>query len=160
MSSYFECQTHKPWWVWLFCVGAVAGALAGSLAEEGPLEHRDLWIVAAVAILAFGLVWGLRLWIRLEGRELRWRLIPVWGGKLSLDDIREARVVAHRPLRRGGWGLRWMPGSGWSATLFTGGAVHFDLEGGRQFLLSSKRPEALAAALAEQGVPLGSAEPH
>ena len=158
MSNYFECQTHKPWWVWLICVGAAAGALAGPLAQEGPVESRALWIAVAVAALAFGLVWALRLAIRLEGRELRWRLFPVWSGKLALEEIREARVVPHRPLHRGGWGLRWMPGSGWSATLFTGGAVHFDLEGDRTFLLSSKRPEALAAALAEQGVALGPTE--
>lgn len=158
MSSYYECQTRKPWWVWLFCVGGVAGALAGPLSQEGPVEPRQWWIVAAVAVLAVGAVVALRLAIRLEGRQLRWRLFPVWGGKLALDEIREARVVAHRPLRRGGWGLRWMPGSGWSATLFTGGAVEFDLEGDRTFLLSSERPEALAAALAEQGVALGPAE--
>lgn len=158
MSNYFECQTRKPWWVWLFCVGAVAGALASPLAQEGPIEPRSLWIASAVAALAIGMVWALRLAIRVEGSELRWRLFPVWGGKLALDEIREARVVPHRPLRRGGWGLRWMPGSGWSATLFTSGAVHFDLEGDRTFLLSSERPEALAAALAEQGVTLGPAE--
>lgn len=152
MGSYFECQTHKPWWLWTLCVGAVAAILLS------PLAQGAIWLPSAVAGLALGLMWALRLAIRLEDRLLRWRLFPVWSGQVALDEIREARVVPHRPLRRGGWGLRWVPGSGWSATLFTGGAVHFDLEGDRTFLLSTERPEALAAALAEQGVALGPTE--
>lgn len=156
--SYRESQSSKPWWVWLFVVGASAGAMVPLLESEEPVAAGAWWLAGGVALLAFAVIWALRLVIRVEADALRWRLIPIWGGRLPLESIREARVVPHRPLSRGGWGLRWMPGRGWSATLFTGGAVHLDLEDDRSFLLSSKRPDALAAALAEQGVALGPAE--
>ena len=159
MRSYFECQTHKPWWLWTLCVGAVAAILLSPLAQGGSLAPGALWLPLAVAVLTLGLMWALRLAIRLEDRLLRWRLFPVWSGQVALDEIREARVVPHRPLGRGGWGLRWVPGSGWSAALFARGAVEFKLHGDRTFLITSERPEALAAALAEQGVTLGPAEP-
>ncbi len=155
---FHERQYCRMIWVWalVVVVAATAWMLFGGylfLGLDLGSDPPPRWL--AVALLGIlGVLFPLslvlfRLDITVAYEELRFSMGPFFFRRFPLREIARAEAVQYRPMRDYlGWGIKWMPGRGWSYTVDGDRGVRVQLVSGRTFLLGSRRPDELAAALA------------
>lgn len=153
---YREVSARKRWWMWL--LGLLPAALAwtffaldvvlGVRIDDDAPAALPWVLVAVLGVLLPLFVVSLRLIVEVRPGDLRWRYVPIWGGRIAIADVREAHAREFRPVSEYmGWGLRWAPGKGWCATVSGTRGVQLELASGRRFLLESREPRLLLAAI-------------
>jgi hypothetical protein len=90
--------------------------------------------------------------ISIDDRTLTWRFLPGFISKsVSLSDIADAKAT--RTSFIWGWGIHYTD-RGWLYNVSGLGAVHVRLRNGKQFLLGTDEPAALAEAINRSRVSL------
>jgi hypothetical protein len=147
-------------WFIAVLVVAAAGSLFSAidaLRDEGGSRLLGAGLPALIAalLIAVAVVFG-RLRTGAGGKGLRFHFGP-FGRTLEAVDIRAAAVVPYKWLRFGGWGIRLGRMGGHSVRAYsvpflrTGVAV--ETRDGARYYVSSRRPEALAAAINQAAGP-------
>jgi hypothetical protein len=151
---------HTPRWFALLCEAlalvtavAVLVAIRDESAASDRLLTAGLMTPAVLVLLALALIFG-RLHIDVgphgAGDALRFHFGP-FGRTLEAGDIRAAEAEPYRWLAFGGWGIRFGRTSGrtvraYSVPFWRTG-VTVETTDGKRYYISSRRPEALAAAV-------------
>jgi hypothetical protein len=158
-----EVQRFRQPWVWAVVLGIAALQWWGFVQQIvlgipfGNKPAPDS--VMALLFLVFGI--GLPLFfrvLRLEVRavpgELQFRFFPLhlhWR-RVPCDEIAHVEAISYRPIRDyWGWGIRWGR-YGQAYTVSGDRGLLVTRTSGRTFLLGSRRPEELEAALHSGGL--------
>jgi hypothetical protein len=159
LSTYDESVYASRWFIAVLVVAA-AGSLFSAIdalrdAGGSRLLGAGLPALIAALLIAVAVVFG-RLRTEAGGNGLRFHFGP-FGRTLEAADIRAAAVVPYKWLRFGGWGIRLGRMAGHSVRAYsvpflrTGVAV--ETRDGTRYYVSSRRPEALAAAINQAAKP-------
>lgn len=141
---------------------AAGGALLGAVGtfgsdQDGGMVPAVILVVLTVVLGAVAVVFA-RLRIEAGDDALRFRFGP-FGPTLNAADIQSAEAAPYRWLAFGGWGIRFGRVSGHSVRAysvpFLRSGVLVEAAGGKRYYVSSRRPEALAAAIRELAAPPG-----
>jgi hypothetical protein len=127
--------------LFVIAMGLVVVRMASAQAQEYS------WLIIGVPlviVLATLLLFSV-LEISIDGRTLTWRFLPGFISKsVSLSEIADAKPT--RTSFIWGWGIHYT-NRGWLYNVSGLGAVHVRLRNGRQFLLGTDEPAALAEAI-------------
>lgn len=162
-GEVFREQQHmRQWWLWvilLLITGLSWYFFIGQILLDRPVGDRPApdWAVWLIFLL-FGIVMPLFfLATRLvtvvtqELLDVHFRFLS--RRRIPLSSIASASAVRYRPLLEyGGWGIRWSPGRGWAYNAHGDRGVRLKFRDGKQLLVGSQDPDALAAALGKGGV--------
>jgi hypothetical protein len=125
------------------------GSLALPVSRTIPLGPRLTIAAAALAMIASGLVFS-SLTITTDAEHLSWH----FGAGLFRKSVPLAEVVSGEPVRTtwvDGWGIH-LTWRGWLYNVAGHNAVRVSLRSGKQFLLGTDEPAALAQALHSHSV--------
>jgi hypothetical protein len=125
------------------------GSLALPVSRTIPLGPRLTIVAAALAMIASGLVFS-SLTITTDAEQLSWH----FGAGLFRKSVPLAEVVSAEPVRTtwvDGWGIH-LTWRGWLYNVAGHNAVRVSLRSGKQFLLGTDEPAALAQALHSNSV--------
>ncbi len=149
---YQETMRGLPRWLGLVVfVAGLAGAGALLMSARRQMADPIVWLAALPATAALVLVpLTLALWeldIRVHPDRLVVRLRPLTGRTIALTEVSSCEPRIYRPIRDYlGWGWRWGPG-GQALTVPGRRGVQLVLRSGERLLISSARPEEMAAAI-------------
>ncbi|MDQ7778761.1 MAG: DUF6141 family protein, partial [Planctomycetota bacterium] len=150
------------WWVWgvVILVAGIAYAafiyqiVLGKSFGTKPAPDAMLWLV--VLFCGIGLPWFLvscRLVTEVRSDHIYVRFHPFWPRRIRFNEIKRCSARTYSPLREyGGWGLKWMPGSGWAYNMSGNRGIQLELETGKRILIGTQKPEEFLAALERQSV--------
>lgn len=156
-TSFHEVQRLRHWWIWV--VVALVFVLAwwsfvqqivlGRPFGNNPAPDGLVWAITAICgVLVPLLFLAMRLETTVDGQGVRLHYVPLRNRWIDASDIHSHEVATYRPIREwGGWGIRFGFRRGWAYTAYGNRGVQLVLADGRQLLVGSQRPEALAAAL-------------
>ena len=154
---YHEEQRVTAAWVWLLVLALAAAAwvmygghlLFGlDLGDNPPPPWLALVLLAMFGVGFPWLAASFRLVITVDDDALAFAVFPFLRRRVPRARIAGAEPVRYHPLRDYlGWGIKWMPGRGWAFSVQGDRGVRVHLTSGRSFLLGSRRPDELAAAL-------------
>ena len=103
-------------------------------------------IVAVLAAQVAALLLFGSLTVAIDGDTVRLHFgVGLIRKSFPLADIRSARAVRGRWWH--GWGIRWIPGTGWLYNVSGFDAVELDLDGDRKVRIGTDEPQALTAAV-------------
>jgi hypothetical protein len=135
----FQEVQYLAWWAALILAGT------GILLPILFLTFRRIWTVLSLAIfLGFGV-----MTTDVTSTEVRVQFgwIPAYKETIAIREIRSAQPVQYDPADYGGWGIRARSASDRVLSQRGERAVQLQLEGGRQLLIGSQAPDALAKAI-------------
>jgi hypothetical protein len=156
MVRFEEEQSFSPVWFWLTlgCFALAVGAIFGPLYLTGQPVPVDGLIVAGVVsalttALVGGLLFGMKLRVTVDDRQLHVRFSPFVDRAIFLDDIRSWEARTYQPIvEYGGWGIRrGMFGKGQAYNARGNRGVQLELADGARLLIGSQRAEELADAI-------------
>jgi hypothetical protein len=154
-----EDQSFRQRWVWalmgatlvllvvplVFVLGG-APVKAGSDILPGVV---GLAVGIAVVIGVAGLMYVMKLTVRVDAEGLHVRFFPLVKKDISLEEIARWEARTYRTLLEyGGWGIRY----GWSGMAYNvsgNQGVQLELTNGKRLLIGSQRPEELATAISQ-----------
>lgn len=145
--SFFE-ERQRPA-VALIASGVVAVTLAAGwamwLSARLDEVRWQLFVIPGFAALVLALT---RMTTTVTLYHVRIAISPFPRKTIALAEVAQWEVVAYRPLLHyGGWGWRWSPSRGWAYTMRGNRGVMIHPQGRKPFLIGSRRPEELAAAI-------------
>ncbi len=156
MSTYEESVYASRWLMALIVVAAAGSLFSAITALQGDGGSRVLGVglpaLIGALLIAVAVCFG-RLRTESGGSGLRFHFGP-FGRTLAVADILAAEVMPYSWLRFGGWGIRFGRTAGHPVRAYsvpflrTGVAV--ETRDGSHYFVSSRRPEALAAAINNQ----------
>lgn len=156
--SYYEVQRFRQVWVWVvvICIAALAWyAFIQQIVFKqafgtNPAPDWALFLILAI----FGVIFPamflvMKLEVLVTGQRLVFRMYPIhprWK-EVSAAEIEGAMASVYRPFREyGGWGIRYgRQGIAYNVSGDRGVLVR--LSSGKTFLIGSRRPLELEAAL-------------
>ncbi|MFD7920691.1 hypothetical protein ACFV3R_15880 [Streptomyces sp. NPDC059740] len=129
-----------PWMLVTGCVAAVCLVVAEVVLTD--LRYALIWLfVAALAFVALGSV---RVVVDRRGVLVSSVAIPLLRRRVPYGSVARAWSDRGDPLRLGGWGYRWKPGTT-AVSLRAGDALWLDLTSGRCFVITVDDAGAAAA---------------
>lgn len=152
--TFSEVQRFTQPWLWAVVVVATAAVWVAFVAAAAGSDDDPLWVLAVlVVVVGVGLpvlfaLARLTVTVRADGVEIRYR--PFVRRTITFDQVAAVEAVTYRPLREyGGWGIK-----GWSRRKIAYNVrgdrgARITLVDGRTVLLGSRRPDELAAAIAQ-----------
>ena len=142
-------RTWAPAWalnIWIGVSLAMA-ALAVVLGRGEGAEVAFLVIGSKSLILSFIVLTFLRLDVEVRPDHLLVRFGPIrlWRKRIAYEDVKAVSALTFRPLAEfGGWGIRWaFKGKRVAWTIRGKRAVRLTIEGGKEVLVGSTRPQSL-----------------
>ncbi|MEX2445940.1 MAG: hypothetical protein WD734_01265 [Dehalococcoidia bacterium] len=145
-------MSATPWFrllMLLVTAAVMTGAIVTPSAEPTVAGRVVLWVTLGVVLVVLVAVqrWFMALDVRVTGDEVVTAFGP-WRKRVARGDILEATVRSYPWLRYGGWGVRFGFGGrrAWTVPLLRTG-VEVALRDGTRWFISSRRPEALRAAI-------------
>jgi hypothetical protein len=146
----YDRTHHFPWPLTVVLVGALGAAPAVAALTPGAVKPGDSWALLvgpAIALVALGLFWRLRVIVTRHELRLIWGFFGVLQSRFVLDQVDCFRVVTFRPVRDfGGWG--WRLGRNGSRCYNTSGNRGVELRiGGKSYIVGVEDPQILAQAL-------------
>ncbi|WP_440006583.1 DUF6141 family protein [Halomicrococcus sp. SG-WS-1] len=145
---YRETQRYRQPWLWALLVVRPVLALVGL--ARGTKSKRD--VVRELA--AFGgvalLLGTARLTTEVRDDALYLKFEPFHRSfrRIPFDEVTGFEATGYSPVRFGGWGVRWTPGTT-AYTVSGRSGVEIDRTNDRSTYVGSKRPEELLAAVQE-----------
>jgi hypothetical protein len=146
---YREAQLMAPW-AFLLLIGLTVFVwyLAATLPPPG---NSALAAGAAfVTLLSVAIIAAFfRMTVELTPAELRVRFgwLSMFGDALPLSRVEGCQAVTYRPVAYGGWGLRGSLRGGGALSARGNRGVRLRLDDGKEVIVGSQRPEALAEAI-------------
>ena len=127
----------------LVVLGAVAAATASAaIASAGPM----IAVLALVILVMMSLLF-MSLRTRVTEQELGFEMFPLIRRRLPIAAIDEVEAVRYNPIRNGGgWGVRMSFRYGLVVSVSGNRGVRI-VAGRKRYLIGSRRPEELAAAI-------------
>lgn len=159
---YQETMRGLPRWLGLAVFAAgVAAAVALLVSARGQTADPIFWLAALPATAALIVApLALALWeldVKVHPDRLVIRLRPLTARTIALTAIQSCEPRTYRPIIEYlGWGWRWGP-TGSALTVPGRRGVQLVLRGGERLLISSARPEEMAAAI--RSAPLSKERP-
>jgi hypothetical protein len=153
LNTYDE-SVRTPFW-FLALIGMAAAAALFSAVGALLSDEDNRALLTAVLFLS-GVLLGVvavffwRLRVEVRDHSLRFHFGP-FGRTLEATDIRAAEAMPYRWLAFGGWGIRFGRTSGHAVRAysvpFLRTGVIVEAVDGKRYYVSSRRPDALAAAI-------------
>lgn len=123
--------------------------LARQLVAGSGFLGTEIWLSAILAAGPLAFLQFPYLVTEVDRDRLRVRFPPTSGLRLTSEQIRSVDSVAYGPLREfGGWGYR----IGWGKRAYNVSGKHgirLTTNEGREYVIGSRRPDELAAAIAQ-----------
>jgi hypothetical protein len=137
----------NPWWFHLLIAPAALISLVAGI-QALPVTIVPL-VLSAFVLLLWVCLWYLRVAVTASHVHIQYGL---FGPRIPIEAIREARAETYDWARHGGWGVRYRPGVGWAYSVPGRGGrglklIYVDKGREREVFVSSDRPEELVAGI-------------
>lgn len=152
-----EEQSFRQPWVWALMAATVlllvvVSGIVLSGASVKPGSNRLPAVIGlasgGVVVIAVALLmYFMKLSVRMDGKVLHIRFVPLVKRDIPLEEIARWEARTYRPLvEYGGWGVRYgLRGVAYNVSGNRG--VQLELANGKRLLIGSQRAEELAAAI-------------
>lgn len=146
--SFREVQQYRQPWLWALLSVRPLLALVGL--ARGTRSKREVAREVAATVGVGLLVWTARLTteVRDDGVYVRFEPFHREFKRIPFDDIVSFEGAGYSPLRFGGWGYRWTPGTT-AYTVSGRSGVSFERASGKSLYVGSNRPDELIGAVQE-----------
>lgn len=156
-KDYVEVQRVRQAWIWAVVALIAGGAwfffirqvIFSKPTGAPPAPDWVLWVVLVLGGVGLPLLAAyIKLVITVDDRGIHVRYRPFMSITIAFTELESCDARSYRPISEYlGWGIRWSPWRGWALTAAGSDGLQCELSDGRQFLIGTKNPKELLAAV-------------